>query len=527
MVSIVELMTDPALFGREFGGPSWAPWRAALRALEGLAPEGEADVALFRECTGREGWPTRPAREVYFGPGRRAGKGRVSSLIGVHAACFRSYDVAPGERPVVCVLASDRRQAQVVFGYIKGLLEHPMLRPLVVAERAEGLDLSNGVTIEVFAASFRGVRGHTIACAILDEVAFWSVEGSANPDEEIVAALRPALSTIPGSRLVALSTPYARRGVLWKAHARYFGKDADTLVWMAPSRVMNPTLDERIVADALAEDPAAARSEWLAKFRQDLESLLDLDAVTRCVVSGRSELPPFGGGRYLAFCDPSGGKSDSFTLCIAHREGGVAVVDVLHERKPPFSPADVVAEFVAVCRAYDVHRITSDRYGGAWVSEAFERAGLRHEPSALSKSDLYGALVGVVNSGRVELPDSPKLVSQLVSLERRTSRGTGRDSIDHPPGAHDDLANALAGAVHLCVGTHRRFAWGLKGLPWEWSAADRERAMMQERGELPPASRFLPPEWEQWRPWGRSTAEPGDAARAMRGPGERESGTFR
>jgi hypothetical protein len=31
-------------------------------------------------------------------------------------------------------------------------------------------------------------------------------------------------------------------------------------------------------------------------------------------------------------------------------------------------------------------------------------------------------------------------------LERRTSRG-GKDSIDHPPGAHDDVANAMAGAM--------------------------------------------------------------------------------
>jgi len=31
-------------------------------------------------------------------------------------------------------------------------------------------------------------------------------------------------------------------------------------------------------------------------------------------------------------------------------------------------------------------------------------------------------------------------------LERRTAQG-GRDSIDHPPGAHDDLANAAAGAL--------------------------------------------------------------------------------
>jgi hypothetical protein len=47
-------------------------------------------------------------------------------------------------------------------------------------------------------------------------------------------------------------------------------------------------------------------------------------------------------------------------------------------------------------------------------------------------------------SAVIELLDHPRLTAQLRSLERRTSRG-GRDSIDHPPGGHDDLANAVAG----------------------------------------------------------------------------------
>jgi hypothetical protein len=34
----------------------------------------------------------------------------------------------------------------------------------------------------------------------------------------------------------------------------------------------------------------------------------------------------------------------------------------------------------------------------------------------------------------------------VVALERRTARG-GRDSIDHAPGARDDVANAVAGVV--------------------------------------------------------------------------------
>jgi hypothetical protein len=55
-------------------------------------------------------------------------------------------------------------------------------------------------------------------------------------------------------------------------------------------------------------------------------------------------------------------------------------------------------------------------------------------------------LLPILNGSRVELPDHPRLVAQLCQLERRTARG-GRDSIDHAPGAHDDLANAVAGTV--------------------------------------------------------------------------------
>jgi hypothetical protein len=51
--------------------------------------------------------------------------------------------------------------------------------------------------------------------------------------------------------------------------------------------------------------------------------------------------------------------------------------------------------------------------------------------------------VPIITSKRVELPDNVRLVNQLVALERRTSL-TGKDSIDHPRGLHDDLANAVA-----------------------------------------------------------------------------------
>ena len=70
----------------------------------------------------------------------------------------------------------------------------------------------------------------------------------------------------------------------------------------------------------------------------------------------------------------------------------------------------------------------------------------RVQISKLSKSELYLDLLPLLNSGRVELLDHPRLLAQLGALERRTARG-GRDTVDHPPASHDDLANAVAGVV--------------------------------------------------------------------------------
>jgi hypothetical protein len=77
------------------------------------------------------------------------------------------------------------------------------------------------------------------------------------------------------------------------------------------------------------------------------------------------------------------------------------------------------------------------------VAEQFRRAGVVYRVADKPKSDLYRDFLPAVNSRQVELLDHPRLLAQLASLERRTAHGGG-GSIDHPPGGHDDLANAAA-----------------------------------------------------------------------------------
>ncbi len=456
MTTILQALDDPQLLAPRFRNWHGDAWRAFLSALFAL-PMTEAQLETFRACTGRQDAPTAPAREAWVPVGRRGGKSRMAALVAVYLAAFRDYSgiLAAGEVGTLPVVAADRRQARVVFGHITGLLdETPMLAQLVVHRTAESIELSTRVRIEIHTASWRALRGYTVVGAVLDEVAFWRSDDSANPDREIVNALRPAMATVPDALLVAISSPYARRGVLWDMHRRHYGQDGDVLVWQAPTRVMNPTVPQAHVDRELAADEASARAEYLAEFRSDLEAFVSREVLEAVTVRGRHELPPRPGVEYVAFVDPSGGAQDAFTLAIAHteqRSGAavpLAVLDVVAEHRPPFSPEAVVADFAAILARYGVSRVMGDHYAGAWPREAFARHGITYEPSASPKSGLYLEFLPVLTSRRGELLDVPRLQAQFLALERRTSRG-GRDSIDHPPQGHDDVSNAVAGAVTL------------------------------------------------------------------------------
>jgi len=487
-VTILDALADRNLLGAAFPeAESWQAWRAFLAAVFALDLTDD-QAAIYRQHTGRTALASEPAREVWAICGRRAGKSRIAALLAVFLAAFRDYTarLAPGEKATVAVIAADRSQARVVFRYVCGLLDAvPMLRALVVRRTASAVELRGNVVIEVHTCSYRSTRGYAFAAVIADECAFWKSEDSASPDVEVLNAVRPGLATIPGSLLVAISSPYSRKGALWQAYKNHYGRDGDpVLVWRADTRSMNPTVPEHVIADALATDEPAARAEWLAEFRSDLEAFVSREVVEAATVPGRRWLQPVQGTRYFGFTDPSGGGQDSFTVAVAHveeRQGQrVAVLDYVGERRPPFSPEQVAAEYAEVLKAYGVTTVQSDRYAGEWPVEVFARHGITVEQSAAAKSDPYRELLPLLNSGRCELLDHPKLHAQLLSLERRTARG-GRDSIDHPPTAHDDVVNAAAGALVTASTVprepgmitfmrivHERHQRGLD--PWNWDA---------------------------------------------------------
>jgi hypothetical protein len=451
--TILDVIDEPAIWRSWFRDPkTWQPWRVFLAALFGL-PLSKSDLELFRSCTGRTAPPTSEFNEAWLVCGRRAGKSFVLALVACYLAIFRDWRpfLSPGEVGTIKIVAVDRRQARVIHRYAKALLvEVPTLKQLVQRDSDDEIELTNGITIEIQTASFRSIRGYTIIALLADEIAFWRTDDSANPDAEILASARPAMATLQGNaKLLTAGSPYAKRGEQYRAFRDHFGRDdSPVLIWRAATRVMNETVPQSFIDAEIERDPDSASAEYGAQFRDDLADFVDRAVVEAAVATGRFELPPQPGISYVGAIDVSGGSNDSAVAAIAYADQvtGCAVLAAIREHRAPFSPELAAAEDAEFFRNYGVARVVGDRYGGGWPVDAFSRYGITYDTADRVKSDFYKDLLPLLNSGKVELLDNPRLVNQICALERRTTRG-GRDSIDHPPGAHDDCANATAIAL--------------------------------------------------------------------------------
>jgi len=461
-------LSDPHVLGGLLDGPSWRHWRVLVIASMGEALDDD-ERALFREITGRAAEPGARVEELWGIIGRRGGKTRAMAVLAAYiAACCDWSDVlAPGETGILALFAATQRQAEIALSYVSAIFadpHRPLFHGMKEGETQETVELYNSTRIEVRPASFRTSRGISAIGILCDEISFWSSgDGAANPDSEILAALRPSLATT-GGPLVAITSPHARKGEAWNTFRDHYGPAGDPaiLVANAPSRVMNPTLPQTVVDRAMARDGAAARAEYLGQFRTDVEGFVSLDTIDKAVVRGcTARDAEWLSHRYVGFMDPaSGSGADAMTMAIAHAEGSRIILDRLEEKRAPFNPEDAAAEFAAIFTSYRVSTVLSDRWAMGWTAAGFRPHGITVEQAAEPKSTIYGALLPLLNAGRVDLLDHDRLRSQLLALERKAGPG-GRDTIDHPRNGHDDVVNAAAGAiVAVASKMDNGFDWG-------------------------------------------------------------------
>jgi hypothetical protein len=378
----------------------------------------------------------------------------------------------------------------IVLGYVRDYFASiPELTAMLTRETRDGFELSNGVDVIIGTGDYRSVRGRAVLLCVMDEVAFFEDENSATPDTELYNAVTPGMLTLHDQAMpIGISTPHTKSGLLWDKYREKYGTDDPAvLVVKATSMQLNPTLPAEIIEAEIASDPARKRSEYLCEWREDISGFVSSEIIDAATIK-KQVLSPIEGVVYTGFIDISGGARDSHTCSVSFKDStGCCVLAATRELKSE-NTESVVAEFAALLKSYGVATVWGDRYGAFWVADAFQRHGIQLKHSPHSRSELYLNLLPMLSAGQAKLLDIKRLRGQLVALERRTIRGTGKEIVDHPSkaGAADDLSNCVAGALVMVASAERS-----KVIWYFGSAGTTPSFISSVRSEMSAVSNFL------------------------------------
>ena len=153
---------------------------------------------------------------------------------------------ALGEQAGTCMLVAQNQRAAkgVAFRYIRDFLRRaPILSSRIQEVLASSVLLTSGLTIECLPSTSDAPRGYAMPVAVLDEIGVWRLDGQADADVEILAAIQPR-----AEKIVMIGTPFLTSGVLYEQSR---GASAWTIPTPSsssrrPLMVMVPHLAEKI-----------------------------------------------------------------------------------------------------------------------------------------------------------------------------------------------------------------------------------------------------------------------------------------
>lgn len=241
---------------------------AALARQAGLDPDPWQERVLRSESP-----------RLLLNCSRQSGKSVTTGVLAVHTALYQPESLVLLLSPSLRQSGELFRKAIAVYRSV-GEIEPPE------AESALRLELANGSRIISLPGSEATIRGYSgVRLLIVDE--------AARIDESLIAAVRPMLAVSRG-RLVALSTPWGKRGWFWRAWT-----DGDG--W---ERVKVPATDcPRISAAFLEEErraltPLEFASEYECSFVESEGSLFAGEDI-RAMADDATIRPLFGGASWL------------------------------------------------------------------------------------------------------------------------------------------------------------------------------------------------------------------------------------
>jgi len=457
------LSLEQIVSGDDLGAlPASPVQRALMRAADGVPLGSLLDDERVRYhfgCPANDIGLRRP-RYVFVRGGVRSGKSLIAAIAMVLSAIRCTMrrppekdeepgpdglvGVRPGEFVRVVVVAPLLSLTRAAFTHVVSLIQQSkVLRPLLRSDpRKESITIvrpdGQEIEIQIVAVSSAGatLRSTWLAGVLFDEADF-------HRDGEAVVNLEDNFKSIkarllPGAQCWTVSSPWCEGSSFDELIRGAWGRPGRELAFHSDSRSMNPTLDREEEAAERAKDPDNAAREYDAiPLSTASAEFFPPDVVKACVAIGRGMLPPNGlahsAGGDLGF------RRNSSAIAFSRFERGKVVLAFYKELRPtkaePLKPSAVCETFADDCHSYDARTILGDLHYADTAHEELAKHRCRSarspEPWTVTYSEYdtrettetFTAFRRLMEEGRLELPDDPRLLAQIRATRRLVQPG--------------------------------------------------------------------------------------------------------
>lgn len=476
--------------------------------------------------------PKKARRVVCIVAGARGGKSYIMGALRLlHLALTVPIgSLASGEEAFGVIMSADPRQRAQCYSYARGAVEaHPELLAMVDGRiGAESFTLrrpDGKVTIESIPPKRGGGsgRGRALVGAVLEECAFFLPDEYQVSDEEAFRAVTPRI--LPGGQTILSSTPWAEAGLLYKEfvdnhpepkcaapHLTTPGKPHRAIAAHAPTLLLRDVaLTREIVEAETVRDPENAAREYGAQFLALGTTVFFDSARIAAAVNPKLELgaPASKDPRAVRVLGLDlGFVRDAATGVPCERDPEkyrvLDYVEIIPAREK-LKPSEVLGRIAEKADAYGIGEAIGDQHYAETAKEAFYSrprplVWIDRPGGAQGKTEIFQVTREILNEGLLELPNDPRLLEQLRSVQKKPLPGGGL-AIDMPRSrsGHGDVVAGLVCAIWYL---HRlTLAEAPEQLPergpsreaYLWQrrideniAADERRAAMERLGFLPP-----------------------------------------
>ncbi len=450
-LNIIQFAENPVVLGLSFA--KRPVQKIILKALYGL-PLNEKELKIFNTLTKGKGRyrPGMEKTEAVMCLGARAGKSFIASICALYEATVGwknkpwKETLSPGEFVYVCIVATKELQARQIIqtNCLRMLERSPMLKGLIKKSTELEITLKNYVKIISGPCNSTALRGLPIAVLIMDEIAFYRIEGP-KADEAIFNSLRPRMAQFIEGKLFLISTAGSKQGLFFNFFDEGFRVE-DRLTIQANTRYVNPEIPQKFLDKEKARDIDNWAREFEGIFSEKLESFFGFELMQK-VFTLAGDIPYKAEYHYHLGLDQSGlSGRDRFALAIAHKEGDLAVVDIV--RSWETKDLDIILdEIKTLAKAYHINEAIIDKYSKGYVENSFRKIGLEVKIRP-SLADVFVVLKAKMIQDKLQLPDRSDLKAGMrntIAIYNKSNQLT----IIHQrgPEGHADSLDAVSGAV--------------------------------------------------------------------------------